>query len=162
MHKNGYTAYPGRYGWRRDLRAGLTLIEVILATAILGIGMSVLVAATSRCLAVASKAKQYETARRLIGQVDLEIPPDLEELEEGVENGRFSDPYADYTWEREITEFEDEELEMFAVRTAVYWNNKGAEAKEEVMTYIYGPTYVRKDSDRCDTLAKPPAAAASR
>lgn len=125
-------------------RAGLTLVEVILATAILGTGLSVLVAATSRCLAVAGKARQYETARRLIGQVDLEIPPDFEEIEEGVESGRFGDPYRDYTWEREITAFEDEELEMFSVRTAVFWHSKGAEAKEEVMTYLYGPAHVRK------------------
>lgn len=116
---------------------------MILATAILGIGLTTLVAATSRCLAVARKAKQYEMARRLIGQVDLEIPPNFEELEEGEESGQFERPYEAYTWEREIVEFEDEELEMFAVRTAVFWNDRGTEAKEEVMTYIYGPTYVR-------------------
>ena len=125
-------------------RAGLTLIEVILATAILGIGLTTLVAATSRCLAVARKAQQYEVARRLIGQVDLEIPPNFEELEDSLENGQFERPYQDYTWEREILEFEDEELEMFSVRTAVYWNDRGTEAKEEVMTYVYGPTAVAK------------------
>ena len=121
---------------------------MILATAILGIGLTTLVSATTRCLAVARKAQQYEVVRRLIGQVDLEIPPNFEELEEGVENGRFGRPYEDYTWEREILEFEDEELEMFSVRTAVYWNDRGTEAKEEVMTYIYGPTYIREETSR--------------
>jgi len=126
--------------------SGLTLIEVILATAILAIGITVLVSAAGRCLAVARKAKEYEVARRLIGQVDLEIPPDFEELEEDVETGRFSAPYRDYTWRREITELPEEELEMFLVRTGVYWSSKGKEISEETLTYIYGPAYARGGS----------------
>ena len=127
----------------RSSRSGLTLIEVLLATVILAVGMTALVTATSRCLAVAGKAKEYEIARRLVGQVDLEIPPDFEELEEGVETGQFGGEFRDYTWQREIIAFEDEELEMFTVITSVMWSRKGSEAKEEVTTYIYGPTYAR-------------------
>lgn len=127
-------------------RSGLTLIEVMLATVILAVGLTALVTATSRCLAVAGKAKEYETARRLIGQVDLEVPIEFEDLEEGEESGRFSGEFRDYTWRREIIEFEDEELEMFTVVTTVMWSRKGAEAKEEVTTYLYGPTYVRGES----------------
>ena len=70
-----------------DPRAGLTLIEVLLATVILAVGLSSMIVATSRCLSVARKAREYETARRLVGQVDLEIPPDFETLEEGIETG---------------------------------------------------------------------------
>ena len=62
-----------------NLRAGVTLIEVMLATVILSAGISALVLAATRALAVAGKAKEYETARRLIGQVDLEIPPNFQE-----------------------------------------------------------------------------------
>ncbi len=88
----------------RSSRSGLTLIEVMLATVILAVGLTALVTATSRCLAVAGKAKEYETARRLVGQVDLEIPIEFEELEEGAESGRFSGEFRDYTWRREIIE----------------------------------------------------------
>jgi prepilin-type N-terminal cleavage/methylation domain-containing protein len=134
-------------GHSGDSRAGLTLIEVLLATVILAVGMTALVTATSRCLAVAGKAKEYETARRLLGQVDLEIPIEFDELEEGVESGNFSGEFRDYTWRREIIEFDDEELEMFTVVTSVQWSRKGSEAKEEVATYIYGPTYVRGEAN---------------
>ncbi len=129
---------------RKMSRAGVTLIEVLLATVILSAGITTLVLAATRALAVARKAKEYETARRLIGQVDLEIPPNFEELEEDVETGDFDDPYRDYSWEREITEMEEEELKMFIVRTAVFWSNKGQEKSEEVVTYIYGPAHPRQ------------------
>ena len=124
-------------------KAGLTLIEVMLATTILAVGLTAMMAAVGRCLAVAGKAKEYEVARRLVGQVDLEIPPDFEELEEGIEQGRFGAPFDDYLWEREILEFDDEEYQMFLVRTRVTWSTKGRDAYEETMSYIYGPTYVR-------------------
>jgi prepilin-type N-terminal cleavage/methylation domain-containing protein len=127
-----------------DRRAGLTLIEVILATAILGVGIATLVAATGRCLAVARKAREYEVARRLIGQVDLEVPIQFEELEEGEESGDFEDPFEDYRWTREIVEVFEEDLEMFEVRTTVSWSDKQGPASESVVTYIYGPTYPRR------------------
>jgi len=127
---------------RIGARSGMTLIEVILATAILGIGLTSLVAATSRCLSVARKAKEYEVARRLIGQIDLEVPIEFnEELEEGVEQGEFTGAFSGYTWEREIEEFEDEELQMFTVRSRVTWTDRNRDVYEEVISYIYEPTY---------------------
>lgn len=127
-----------------NLRAGVTLIEVMLATVILSAGISALVLAATRALAVAGKAKEYETARRLIGQVDLEIPPNFQELEENVESGNFGPPYEEYSWEREILEMEEEDLKMFIVRTAVFWSRLGKDRSEEVVTYIYGPAHPRQ------------------
>ncbi len=129
-----------------DHKAGLTLIEVMLATVILAVGLTTLISATTRCLAVARKAKEYETARRLIGQVDLEIPPDFEDLEEDVETGNFSSPFQDYAWRREIVEHETEDFQLFTVKTEVSWSNKGKNSHESVETYIYKPTYVRGGS----------------
>lgn len=122
----------------------MTLIEVILATAILGIGIASLVAAAAKCIAVARKAREYEVARRLIGQVDLEMPIQFEELEEGEETGEFEDPFEDYSWSREIVEISEDELEMFEVRTTVNWSDRRGVASESVVTYIYGPTYPRR------------------
>lgn len=130
-------------GRRASGRAGLTLIEVILATAILATGLVALIAATSRCLAVARRAKEYEVARRLLGQVEVEIPPDFEKLEEGVERGEFQGEFQVYRWQREIEELEDDELQLFRVHTSVTWSSRGARTSEDVVTYIHGPTYVR-------------------
>ena len=57
-----------------DRRAGLSLVEVMLALLILGIGISSLVMATSRCLAVVRKARNFEIARRLMGEIELTEP----------------------------------------------------------------------------------------
>lgn len=126
-------------------REGLSLIEVLVALVIMGVGISSMVVATSRSLAVARKAKQYETARRLVGQVDLEIPLNLEEIEEGTESGRFTGEFRDYSWTRETTKIEPEELEMYYIRTSVSWTEKGKRASEDVETYLFGPTYTRRN-----------------
>lgn len=126
-------------------KAGLSLIEVMIAVLIMGVGISSMVAAASKSLAVANKAREYETVRRLIGQVDLEIEIDLEEIEEGVESGRFTGPYANFSWKREIEEVEDEALEMFLVKTSVSWSDRGKTVTEEVQTYIHGPSFERRN-----------------
>ncbi|MDD2236646.1 MAG: prepilin-type N-terminal cleavage/methylation domain-containing protein, partial [Kiritimatiellae bacterium] len=63
-------------------KLGLTLIEVLMALAIMGIGLAGLVAAASRCLAVARKAKNYENTRRLLGEAEMKWQEYLLEREE--------------------------------------------------------------------------------
>lgn len=126
-------------------KAGLSLVEVMIAVLIMGVGISSMVAAATKSLAVANKAREYETVRRLIGQVDLEIDIDLEEIKEGVESGRFVSPYSDYSWKREIEELEGEALGMFLVKTSVSWSDRGKTVTEEVQTYIHGPSFERRN-----------------
>lgn len=118
-------------------KAGLTLIEVMLAIVILGVGACVLLVATSRCMAVATKARHYSTAQRLIARVNTEKPLTRGELEDGIESGSFDDGY---NWEREITQSEEEDREgLFTVRTRVSWSDHGRNAFEESTTYLYIP-----------------------
>ncbi len=117
----------------------------MIAVVIMGVGIASMVAAASQALAVAKKAKEYERARRLVGQVDLEIPIDLEEIEEGEESGRFTGRDSDFSWRREIEELEDEELEMYVVRTSVTWADRGQKVTEMVQTYVHGPSYERRN-----------------
>lgn len=126
-------------------QAGLSLIEVMIALVILGSGISAMILATSRGLAVAYQAQQYETARRLIGQVDLEIPVDLTEIEEGTRTGRFAGPFRDYSWSRETKLIEPEELEIYRIYTEVTWTERGRRVSESVETYLFGPTYTRRN-----------------
>lgn len=60
-------------GYRRSTR-GLTLIEVLIAVAILSVGAAVLLTATSRCLAVVRAARDYYAARHVMDLVDIEHP----------------------------------------------------------------------------------------
>ena len=62
-----------RGGYRRATR-GLTLVEVLIAVAILSVGAAVLLTATSRCLAVVRAARDYYAARHVMDLVDIEHP----------------------------------------------------------------------------------------
>ncbi|MBC8206800.1 MAG: prepilin-type N-terminal cleavage/methylation domain-containing protein [Kiritimatiellales bacterium] len=115
--------------------AGLTLIEVMLAIVILGVGAGTLLVATARCVAVATKARHYSAAHRLMLRVDVENPLTRGEIEDGVESGTFDDRYS---WEREILESENEDREgLYTIRTRVSWSARGRDAFEEAVTYLY-------------------------
>jgi len=121
--------------WKR----GLTLIEVMLAVVVLGIGAGMLLVATSRCMAIATKARHYSTAQRLIARVNTENPlTRIEEFEEKIESGSFDEE--GYSWEREVLASENEDREgLYTVRTRVSWSARGREAFEEAITYLYVP-----------------------
>jgi prepilin-type N-terminal cleavage/methylation domain-containing protein len=120
-------------------RSGLTLIEVMLAITILGMGLTVLIASASRCLSVVRQAKNYETARHLLGRVEVEKPLQLEEkIEAGSEDGDFTDEPG-YQWTRQIEIVGKEEDGLFSVHTSVSWSDSGKKKSEEVMTYLYRP-----------------------
>jgi prepilin-type N-terminal cleavage/methylation domain-containing protein len=123
---------------KRKFSRGLTLIEVMLATVILGIGSGVLLLATARCLALITKSRHYSSAQRLIQQVGAEHPLTRSaELQTGSESGRF-DEEENYRWEREITESENENRKgLYTVRTRVSWSDRGRDSFEEVTTWHY-------------------------
>jgi prepilin-type N-terminal cleavage/methylation domain-containing protein len=124
---------------RNTERAGLTLVEVLIALAILGIGLFVLIATASKCLAVARQAKNYEKARHLLGRVELEEPLDPEEIEEGTDSGGFEGEDSDYRWVREIRLIGEEEDGLYEITTRVTWSERGKQAFEDVVTYLYVP-----------------------
>jgi prepilin-type N-terminal cleavage/methylation domain-containing protein len=119
--------------------AGLTLIEVMLAVTILGLGLTVLIATASRCLAVVRQAKNYETARHCLNRVELEHPLQLEEtIQEGSESGDFADE-SGFPWTREIQVVGEKKDGLYSVRTRVTWSDRGGHPYEEVITYLYHP-----------------------
>jgi len=121
--------------WKR----GLSLIEVMLAVVILGIGSGILLLATARCLSIVTKSQRYSTAQRLILRVGAEHPLVRVSIEAKSESGRFdNDP--GYTWKREIIEPEEESRKgIYTVRTRVSWSDRGRESFEEVVTWHYIP-----------------------
>jgi prepilin-type N-terminal cleavage/methylation domain-containing protein len=125
------------YSSTLSLTAGLTLLEVMLAIVILGIGAGTLLTATARCMAIATKARHYSTAHRLLLRVNTEKPLARGEVDEGIESGSFEDGY---TWEREILKNEKEDREgLYTVRTRVSWSTRGRNAFEETTSYLYIP-----------------------
>jgi len=123
-------------------RAGLTLIEVMLAMVIVGTGIAAMVAATARCLGVVRRAKNFEAARHLLAMVDVENPiPLKEEITEDAEGGAFSGDYLGFKWERRIEAVGDPEISegLYKVTTRVSWSDAARSSHEEVTTYIYAP-----------------------
>ncbi len=129
----------------RDIqrKAGMTLIEVVIAMAVLGIALTGIMVATGRCLAVAQRARAYEIARSLIDRVEQENPLLLlEEMEEGEERGGFEGGPEGFTWERRIERVETEQRQLeeqglFRVTTRVIWTDHSQESAEEVVTLFF-------------------------
>jgi len=134
---------------------GFTLVEVLLAVAILGAGLTILVATTARCLAVARRAREYQDARYLLALLELTHPLQLEEeITPGTEEGGFDPPYDNYRWSRKIERVEgfeeltssasEEERVLYRVTTRISWQRRRWARRagggfEEVTTYLYYP-----------------------
>jgi prepilin-type N-terminal cleavage/methylation domain-containing protein len=120
-------------------KAGLTLIEVLIAMVILSVGVSSLMMAMTRCLAVVRTARNRDVARNLLRRVDIENPSDKKKIEETVESGSFDD-VPGFSWEREISMVDEEERPgLFVVDTQVRWSRAGKDAFEEMVEYKYAP-----------------------
>ena len=122
--------------------SGMTLIEILMALAILTIAAGVLMTATSRCLNVVRTAKNYYEARRILEIGELDYPllvvkkkgeKDLKPLNLNV--GPVSYP-PNFTYQRSSERSSDKE-ELMIVHSRVTWSARGKAAFEEVTTYLY-------------------------
>lgn len=126
------------------MKSGFTLIEAMIALMLLTVGLLVLLTGASRCLAVMRSAKNYQTAQWVMGCGEAEHPlaytNDITDL--------VVDPpitYLDtFKFGRTVKE-KDESLPeerkdyLYIITTRVSWSEKGDEASEEVVRYIYEP-----------------------
>ena len=120
-------------------KQGFTLIEVILALVIVGVGLSSLLLAVVKCQSVVVFARTREEARGLIRRVEVENPIDPKKITEGTDSGRF-DGIERYTWQREITMVDEEDRPgLFLVTTRILWSERSRTASEEITTYNYAP-----------------------
>ena len=128
---------------RSSRKAGLTLVEVMMAVVILGLALGGLVEAASRALAVVRQARNYEMARRMLGRVDAENPLRLEdEIQAGEESGGFDGGPAGWSWTRTLVDYgaDDEQKQgLFLLTTRVYWSQGDKRGLEETVQYLYVP-----------------------
>ena len=126
-------------------RAGFTLVEVLLTSLILGIGLTVLLASLSTCLRTMRLARDYEQVQWVLGLGELAYPEPMETSK---------DVKTDYTVEKDTSlcegfSFErvvdekdpkDEEKDkLYVVRTRVLWGEggEGGQACEELVRYVW-------------------------
>lgn len=122
-------------------RSGFSLIEVVIAAAILGVSLMVLLTAASRCLLVLSIATHYQAAQLTRSAAEVEYPlnvtNELEELNVSqmtTDNG--------LTFERFVEEDDEDEDDLYVVTTRVGWSARGNERFDDVVQYVY---YVDED-----------------
>jgi prepilin-type N-terminal cleavage/methylation domain-containing protein len=115
-------------------KRGFTLVEVLLAAAILGASLVVLLTGASRCLAVMKSAQRYQQAQWTMGQGEVDHPMlttnDVKSLvvdEVKYDNG--------YTYSRSVEDDEDKDG-LYVVRIVVTWSERENGPREEVVRYV--------------------------
>ena len=114
-----------------------TLIEAVIALAILGIGIFVIIEATARCLAVIRASRNYQAARAVLdrGEADFPINMTNEALDNAVQGEEYEE---NYVFSRRLEEV-DGEKRLFCVVTRVAWSESGQASAEEVTGYMFFP-----------------------
>ncbi len=119
-------------------RTGFTLLEAVLALAILSISVFALAETTARCLAVIRLSRNYQTARSVMEQGEAMYPISATNLPEDVAAGP-EELVDGFVYQRFEGESLDEEEQLFSVRTRVSWSESGKASFEEVVRLLYFP-----------------------
>ena len=124
----------------RPDRRGLTLVEVLLAIAILGAGLTALLTGASRCIAVMRMARSYQTAQWVLAMgeaVHFSVATNsIEELDVDGDD-RMVDGF---TFSRHAEPDEDKDG-LCILRTRVSWQDRGREVTEEVVGFVHDPKF---------------------
>jgi len=128
-------------GSKRRRDQGFTLIEVIIALAILGIGLTVIIQLFSGGLRLAKISEEYTRAMNL-GRMKMEEITYQPKLEEGTSEGEFDDTFH---WQVQIkkkdllpvekdSDFKPP-VELFQVRVNILWKSGSKEKSATLESY---------------------------
>jgi len=121
------------------MKRGFTLVEVLLAAAILSASLVVLLTGASRCLAVMKSAKNYQQAQWTLGQGEVDFPMmatnDVKALAVDEAKGHYDNGF---TYSRTVDDDEDEDG-LYVVRITVKWSDRENAPREEVVRYVWQP-----------------------
>jgi type II secretory pathway pseudopilin PulG len=116
---------------------GMTLVEVMLAVTILGLGFAVLLTGASRCLGVVKLARNYQEAQWTFSMGEADHP--ILETNAVDEIAVAATTYDNgFTYAREVEEDDDEDG-LVVVRSRVTWSSRGKEVGEEIVSLLYRP-----------------------
>jgi len=118
----------------------MTLIEAVLAVAILALTIVVLMTAASRCLAVMRIAERYQTAQWVMGMGESDYPmSETNDVKDCVLSPGHEYP-GGYVYSRVLDEKPfDEESHLYLLRIRVTWSDRGGQSVEEVVRCFYQP-----------------------
>ena len=113
---------------------GFTLIEVMLAVIILSVGLTVMLTAASRCLAIMRSAKNYQTAQWTLNKGDLDYPIVTTNDVKSLVVSPVEYP-GGFSFSREIDDDDDKD-HLYVMHTKVSWSDHSHQMSEEVIRYV--------------------------
>jgi len=124
-------------------RRGLTLIEVLLASALLSVAMVSMLTAISRCLQVFHISSGYHEAMWALTMAEVENPliKTLSAKDFDPDDYEVSPvEYGDVTYERCVEDpyedDEDSEVRLLVIKTKLSWMGRNREKDEEITRYL--------------------------
>jgi prepilin-type N-terminal cleavage/methylation domain-containing protein len=125
-------------------RGGMTLIEVLLATMILGLSFVALLTALARCLAVIRVAKNFQEAHYVLGTAAVEFPLLRSRVEEVDDPGEWevsSETYDNgFTYTRTVDDPDldgDDDFRLVRITETVSWETMGKTKSEVVESFKF-------------------------
>ena len=142
------------------MRKGFTLLEVMIATIILSVGLVVLLTSFMNCQKVMMASQDFETAQYVLslGETAYPLPSPDQVTDDPIDNDLLNidetgakellddldirdmprdreQELEKYTFRREVDEVDDEELErsgyLYTVRTTVAWGDRRSSQRNE-------------------------------
>ncbi len=121
---------------------GLTLIEVLLAVALLSLGLVVMLTAISRCLSVLKASTSYHRAMWALNAGEAAYPLALTKMHDfdpedfEVSPEEFDGVMFERTVEDPDEDADDNDVRLLVVRTKLTWSAYGKQKHEEVARYM--------------------------
>lgn len=121
-------------------RAGFTLIEILIATIVLSLGLMTLMVSLGNCAAMMTLAKEYQDAQYVFSLGELKYPiVETTDVEKDLPVDPDSDLVDGYVFERTVDEKKLETNQtddgLYVVRTRVTWG-EGPDQTEELVRYV--------------------------
>jgi len=118
------------------VRRAVAIIDVLVATVILGVALAVIIGIASRAIDAQTQGEQIRTAAMLIDeQLNLVLARGPDDYARAFETeGRCDPPFDDYRFEIEIDS--DGAGDAYTVSATVFWNRHGRVRYERVTTLM--------------------------
>jgi prepilin-type N-terminal cleavage/methylation domain-containing protein len=117
---------------RRTRRRGFTMVEMIVATALLGVGIAACVACIGTATRASGMAEEYTAVQVLAREKLAEI--ELEGTREGADEGDFGQERPGFAWETLAAPSGVPGLRQ--VRLTLIWGPEDRPRREEFVTFV--------------------------
>lgn len=120
-------------------RAAFTLLEVMLAVAIVGTALFTIAMAIGRCSDAAKKASNYTTAHDLAEMklLDFSNPTNFTM---GVTTGDFDTNFPNFQWQREIVEDDSGLNALYRQTLIIKWRERNRDYDVTLNSFLFNPS----------------------